>query len=159
MVPLLVLWLAGFQAPAPTPPAAARSSSFEIAAAWVPRWDQYRYQFSNPSSFGTSQLVPHYFVQSYEGDNHWLSVRAQYTVVGQRWVTEAGFAPGIVTHGDDFDTFDQPSGDVVTVGTSGDVSLQSFSVRQRFIAVAGVEDWLNVLRDHYVPADGAAVTV
>jgi len=134
-VPFLVLWLAGLQAPAPAPPAAARSSPFELAAAWVPRWDQYRYQFSNPSSFGTVQLVPHYFVQSYKADNHWLAVRAQYTVAGQRWLTEAGFAPGIVTQGDDFDTFDQPSGDVVTVGTSGDVTLQSFSVRQRFIAV------------------------
>jgi len=128
----LVLWLLGAGG---LPDQPASPPGFALSAAYAPRRDSYRYQFSNPSSFGTAQLVPHHFAQSYKADNHWLAVRAQYTVVGQRWVTEAGFAPEIVTHGDDFDTFDQPGGDVVTVGTSGDVSLQSFSVRQRFIAV------------------------
>lgn len=37
--------------------------------------DRFHYRFENPSSFDTSELVPHEFTQTYWGDNHWFVVR------------------------------------------------------------------------------------
>lgn len=132
MLSLVALWIAALQAPAspPSPP-----PRIEVSVAWEPRWDEYRYRFENDSSFGTPQLVPHFFAQSYDASSQWLVVRARYQVARQRWLTEFAMTPEVVTFGDDFDTFFQPGGDVVTVGTAGDVSLRSLRVAQRFLAL------------------------
>lgn len=132
MIPILAVWMAALSVqagPAPSPP-----PRIEWSAAYEPRWDSYSYRFENDSSFGTAQLVPHFFRQSYDADNQWLVVQARYPVGSQRWRTEFALAPEIVTYGDDFDTFFQPDGDVATVGTAGDVSLRSLRFAQRFLA-------------------------
>lgn len=133
MVPVFVLWLVWAQDPTVAPPPPARR--VEVSPAWELRWDEYRYRFENDSSFGTAQLVPHFFTQSYNADNRWLVVRARYHLARQRWETEFAMTPEVVTFGDDFDTFFQPDGDVVTVGTAGDVSLRSLRLSQRFVAI------------------------
>jgi hypothetical protein len=130
---ILVLWLIGAgglpDQPAPVPP------RIELSAAYEPRWESYWYRFENDSSLETPQLVPHFFRQSYDADNPWLVVQARYPVARQSWRTEFAMTPEVVAYGDDFDTFFQPDGDVVTVGTAGDVSLRSLRFAQRFLAV------------------------
>ena len=78
-------------------------------------------------------LVPHYFRQYYVADNSWLEARAVLGRGNIRSVTRAGLAPEITTLGEDFDTFLQPDGDVVTSGTTGDVRLQSWRLEQRLV--------------------------
>jgi hypothetical protein len=132
MRPLLLLWMIGAgglaDQPVPEPP------RFELSAAYEPRWESYWYRFENDSSFGTAELVPHFFRQSYDADNQWLAVQARYSVASQGWRTEFAITPEVVTYGDDFDTFFQPDGDIVTTGTAGDVSLRSLRLAQRFLA-------------------------
>lgn len=92
--------------------------------------DRFHYRFENPSSFDTPALVPHDFKQEYWGDNQWVVVQARY-LVGERLLeTEFAATPQRTTRGDDFDTSYQPSGDVVVSGTTGNVSLRSWRVRQ-----------------------------
>ncbi len=135
----LLASLCGIGGAPPPPPFALRRDPpprpprVEISAAVETRRDRFHYRFENPSSFDTVELVPHFFRQSYVADNRWLAVRVRYRVGGQRWATEVAVAPERVTFGDDFDTFEQPDGDVVTSGTRGDVSLQSWRLAQRLL--------------------------
>ena len=112
-------------------PAAAAAQAFELAAGYERQRDRFTYRFEHPSSFDTAELVPHFFVQRYVADNHWGRVRAGYSINGIRLQTTVAAAPQITTYGDDIDTFLQPSGDVVTSGTTGNVSLRSWRVEQR----------------------------
>jgi hypothetical protein len=133
MVPFFVIWTAVLQGQTGPPPVAP--PRVELSAAYEPRWESYWYRFENDSSYGTSQLVSHFFRQSYDADNQWLIAQARYRVAGQTWRTEFGVTPEVVTYGDDFDTFFQPDGDIVRAGTAGDVSLRSLRFAQRFLAV------------------------
>ena len=115
----------------PDPPAVELSAGLET------RRDRFAYRFENDSSFDTTGLVPHFFRQSYVADNPWLTVRAAFPVGRQRWTAAVAFTPETVTFGDDFDTFFQPDGDVVTSGTAGDVSLRSWRASLRFVDTGG----------------------
>ena len=126
--PLLFVWVQA----GPAPPVRSRAP-FEVSLGVEVRRDRYHYRFENPSSFDTTALVPHSFRQSYVADNRWLVVRARYRVGRQLWATEVAVTPERVTLGDDFDTFRQPNGDVVTSGTRGDVSLRSWRIAQRLV--------------------------
>lgn len=57
--------------------------------------------------------------------------------------TEAAATPQRSTRGDDYDTFFEPSGNVVIVGTTGGVSMRSWRVQQMIVLgkKAGA-DWL-----------------
>ena len=89
----------------------------------------YRYRFENPSTFDTAQLVPHFFEQKYDTSNDWLVGRVAYGRT-LRATTEGAIARDATRSATDFDTFFDPSGDVITSGTSGDARLRSWRVRQ-----------------------------
>ncbi len=94
------------------------------------RIDQFTYRFENPSSFDQG-LVPHFFRQHYDSDSPWLLLRVAYRPEARRWTTEVAVTPEVVTYGDDYDTFYQSDGDVVTSGTRGNVSLRSWRLDHR----------------------------
>jgi hypothetical protein len=96
------------------------------------RAERFDYHFDNPSNFEPGPLVPHAIDQRYEADSVWLFLHAAYTFLNAPAFTEAGLTPRITTPGSDIDTFYQPSGDVITSGTRGDVRLRSVSIEQRF---------------------------
>jgi hypothetical protein len=116
---------------APLVAAALLAQSLTITAGAEPRIDRYRYRFDNPSSLNTGELVPHFFEQRYEADQVWLRLGARYRINGRPAMTEVGVTPRTHTRGSDIDTFFQPSGDVVTSGTDGPITLRSLSVTQR----------------------------
>lgn len=91
---------------------------------------EYSYRFENDSSFDTPVLVPHFFEQHYETTRWVLSARARYRLLGRPLATTVSFAPEDLAFGSDFDTFFQPTGDVATSGTAGDVRLSSLGVSQ-----------------------------
>jgi len=95
------------------------------------RRDRFGYHFTNPSSFDTSALVPHFFEQRYVADNLWADVRLRY-FAHVRWETFVGVTPGARRRSaDDHDTFFDPDGSVVVSGTTGGVLIRSFEVSQR----------------------------
>ena len=96
------------------------------------RSETFDYHFDNPSNFEPGPLVPHSIDQRYEADNTWLFFSASYMFLNAGAFTEIGLTPRITTPGSDIDTFYQPSGDVITSGTRGNVRLRSFSLQQRF---------------------------
>lgn len=129
MFPLLVLTMVGMRphaAPPPTyPPGAGLAFSIEQ------RHERYWYHFDNASAFDTAELVPHYFEQRYDSGRTWLLLTATYRLGEAAASTELGYSPEVTTFGSDIDTFLQPSGDVVTAGSRGDVFLKSFSIGER----------------------------
>ena len=102
-----------------------------VTFGWEYRNDTHRYRFENPSSFDTPALVRHFFEQEYAADNRWIVARARYGVFGHRLETEAGLAFWGTGLGDDYDTFFQPTGDIVVYGTTAVTSLHAFRVSQR----------------------------
>jgi hypothetical protein len=92
--------------------------------------DRFRYRFENPSSFNTAELVPHEFTQTYWGDNTWFVIRGRFNIGVHPFESEFAATPQRSTRGDDYDTFFQPSGDVVVAGTTGQVSMRSFRIRE-----------------------------
>ena len=105
---------------------AQQAEGTQITVAYERTRDRFHYRFENPSTFDTVELVPHEFTQTYWADNGWLVMRARLG----RFETEAAATPSRSTRGDDFDTFFQPSGDVVVSGTTGGISMRSWRVRQ-----------------------------
>jgi hypothetical protein len=103
----------------------------EIKFGYEARHDRFRFNFHNPSSFNTTALVPHEFVQTYTADNHWGVVKASYLLLRIPWASELGMTPQRTNYGDDYDTFYQPSGDVVISGTTGNVSTRGIRFTQR----------------------------
>jgi len=124
------------------------AQSISVSAAVAPRVEQFRYRFDNPSSFGTAALVPHFFEQRYDAVPVWFSAEARYRLGGSAAATSAAISLRGRTHGSDIDTFFQPSGDVATSGTNGDVMLRSLELRQR-IAVGATRGWLWALTMGY----------
>jgi hypothetical protein len=92
--------------------------------------DRFHYRFENPSSFGTAELVPHEFTQTYWADNRWLVVRARFGPSQHLFEGEFAVTPSRTTRGDDYDTFFQPTGDIAVTGTTGDVAMRSWRARQ-----------------------------
>lgn len=109
--------------------AAAQDNGVSIG--WEARHDRSAYHFDNPSSFDTgNQLVPHFFEQTYDSDSQWLVGLARYRGFGYTWITSGGVAFWGSGQGDDYDTFFQPSGDVVVYGTTAVTELQSLRIAQ-----------------------------
>src|SRR5438128_2972697 len=94
----------------------------EIVVGVEARRDRFTYHFDNASSVDTPFLVPHFFEQRYVADNVWLAATARY-VAGIRWETTAGVTPPRTSTADDYDTFFDPDGSVVRVGTTGGMSI------------------------------------
>lgn len=118
-------------------PAVTSGQTPDITVTYERRHDPFTYRFENASRFDTTDLVPHFFEQHYRGDNNWLRATVRVRAGGVVLDTLGAISTPVVTYGDDFDTFFQPGGDVVVSGTSGDVSLRSWRVRQRVFLPAG----------------------
>jgi hypothetical protein len=101
------------------------------------RVEHVRYHFTDPSTFDTTALVPHFFEQAYDASNTWISIAADYRLAGAAARTEVALTPRVTTSGSDLDTFFDPSGDVIVSGTNGLVSLGSLAVADRF----GITSW------------------
>jgi hypothetical protein len=111
------------------PAIAAAQPPPAISVGYEAAYDRFHYYFENPSTFDTSELVPHNFKQTYWGDNHWLVVSGTYRLLGMVMETSGAVTPSRETRGDDVDAFFLRSGDVATSGTSGRVDLRSFRIR------------------------------
>lgn len=118
-------------------PAAASAQSPALIVAYERRHDPFRYRFENASRFDTEALVPHFFEQRYRADTDWLRATARYRAGAVALDTLLAVSAPTVGYGDDVDTFFQPTGDVVTSGTIGDVTLSSWRLRQRVFLPAG----------------------
>jgi len=121
----------------PPPPATSSEAVAESADAGPqllfgiePRRDRFTYHFTNPSSFDTSALVPHFFEQRYVADNLWAEATLRY-LAHVRWETVVGVTPRRAAIADDYDTFFEPDGSVLVSGTTGAVLIRSFEVGQR----------------------------
>lgn len=128
----LVLVAAGPQAAQAPPP-----DRPGVAVRLERRAERFDYFVDFPSNVEPGPLVPHFFEQRYVSDNTWIFVDVFYRLAGSRAITEFGITPRVTRPGSDIDTFFQPSGDVVTSGTRGDVRLRSFAVRQRIEMLDG----------------------
>ncbi len=126
------------QTPASAAPPASRVT-FDLGVAVT--HDRSTWHFDNASSFDTAALVPHFFEQQYWSDHRWLRMDVGYRAGGMRWHTTVGVTAPIVARADDFDTFVQPSGDVVVSGTTGLASQRAWSVAQRASRGAGAVTW------------------
>lgn len=119
------------QDPAALSPLAATPDTPAITVRVERRAERFDYHIDNPSNFEPGPLVPHFFEQRYDSANTWLLVNAEHKLFGGAASTEVGVTPRITTTGSDVDTFFQPTGDVITSGTRGNVRLRSFSIQQR----------------------------
>lgn len=124
MTSILGVLLAGVLAQTPGP---------GISVTVAPRMESLRYRFENPSSFDTTELVPHFFEQTYDTDNVWVGAHVRYRVMNMAAETNAAFTPQVTAQADDFDTFFQPDGNVVVSGTTGNASLRAWRAGQRFV--------------------------
>jgi hypothetical protein len=104
---------------------------WSFGAAVEPARESLRYRFENPSSFDTVDLVPHFFIQTYDTDHVWLTLLARHPLFGRRSETLVSLTPTDTRQADDFDTFLQPDGDVVVSGTTGNASQRGWSVEER----------------------------
>lgn len=121
---MIALVLAGLLAQAP-------QTGFALTVA--PRMESLRYRFENPSSFDTTELVPHFFEQTYDTDNVWAGLRARYRLFRLDAETTLGFTPQVTGQADDLDTFFQPDGNIVVSGTLGNASLRAWGANQRLV--------------------------
>jgi hypothetical protein len=126
----LVMEAARASAAAPTASPSRPRVTFQASVEG--RVDFVRYRFANPSSIDTAEPVPHAFEQRYDASNTWIALAAEYRLAGAEARTSISFAPRVTTTGSDIDSFFDPSGDVVTSGTTGDVTLGSIAIDQRF---------------------------
>lgn len=108
-----------------------------VSVSYERRHDPYTYRFENPSRLDSADLIPHFFEQHYEGDANALRVAARYRLGPVSLDTAVVLSPSTLTFASDIDTFLQPSGDVVTSGTSGDVTRQTWQIRQRVFLPTG----------------------
>jgi hypothetical protein len=121
---------------------AAQTRNYGFSVRWERSVERFHYRFQNPSAFETSELVPHDYTQSYWANNHWLTLENRYRIRRFLLETEVAGTPERTTRGDDFDRFFQPNGDVVVSGTTGNVSLRSFRIKQYvFVGASGGFDW------------------
>ena len=105
------------------------------------------YHFDAPSSYDTSELVPHFFEQHYVLDNTWLEVAVAHRILVPG-VTRVAATPVRQRLATDYDTFSNPGGDVVVSGTTGDARVHGVRVeheielgRSRGIVWSGGYRW------------------
>jgi hypothetical protein len=101
-----------------------------VAVAVETRTESLRYRFENPSTFDTAELVPHSFEQTYDTDNVWIRATVRHAILTAPAEFSASGTPAATRRADDFDTFHQPSGDIVVAGTTGNATLQSWTVSE-----------------------------
>jgi hypothetical protein len=130
---LPVVWLMASQQvlASPAPPAESPLGRPGISVRVEARAERFTFHVENPSNFEPGPLVPHVFEQVYDSDNTWIIVTGHYRVFGGAASTELGLTPRVTRSGSDVDTFFQPSGEVITSGTRGEVRLRSLSILQR----------------------------
>lgn len=130
--------------PQQAPPDAATSGDRVTVTLRVEqRSEWFDYHIENLSNIEPGPLVPHNYEQEYDADGTWIFVEARYRLGANAAATEIGVAPTVTRFGSDIDTFFQPSGDVITSGTRGDVRLTRFSIQQ----------WFEIARLHRVRFD------
>lgn len=110
---------------------AQASSPWSAAATLEQTRESLRYRFDNPSTFDTSELVPHFFEQTYDTRNTWLGARVTHPLFGRVAVARASVTPQATRRADDFDTFFQPDGNVIVSGTTGNASIRSWRLEER----------------------------
>ena len=108
-----------------------------VSATIEPRVETLRYRFENPSNFNTTELVPHFFEQTYDTDNLWLGARVVYPLLGTPAELTVAFTPQVTAQADDFDTFFNPDGNVIVSGTTGDASIRGWTAGQRVAIGSG----------------------
>lgn len=91
--------------------------------------DRARWHFDNPSSYDTTELVPHFFEQDYTLDNLWLTAEATYRA-GVDWHTSVGATAVRRATATDYDTFFNPDGVVWVSGTTGQAKVHSVRLAQ-----------------------------
>jgi hypothetical protein len=127
-------------APAATAPAAAPATP-SPSAAWTVgvayQRDRFDYRFENPSSFNTAEPVPHFYEQTYDADNLWITGRVQFQLGSHPLETEGGFAPATTGVGSDYDTFSNPDGNVIVYGTTAVTDASAWRAAQ----YVGLGDW------------------
>jgi hypothetical protein len=128
-----VVWLlAALQAPpASRPPGRPADDRPGVSVRLETRAERFTFHVENPSNVEPGPLVPHFFEQVYDADNTWLIATAHYRLFGGGASTELGVTPRVTRAGSDVDTFFQPSGEVITSGTRGDVRLRSLAIHQK----------------------------
>lgn len=139
-------------------PAAAQTRPSAELSAGVGRL-HYAYRFENDSSFDTPSLVRHFFEQRYRRTGPELQARLRYRLRSRTLTTSFMFSPEVSAFGSDFDTFLQPSGDVVVSGTAGEARLAGAGIDQTISLVTRPGRMLGVVfawrrdRADFRPAD------
>jgi hypothetical protein len=106
-------------------------SPWSVSVSTEARVESLKYHFDNPSSFDTSELVPHFFEQTYDTDHVWMIARIDHPLGRFRGSLDGGVTPAATRRADDFDTFFQPDGNVIVYGTTGNASSQSWRLSER----------------------------
>jgi hypothetical protein len=104
---------------------------WSVGATVEPARESLRYRFENPSSFDTAELVPHFFIQTYDTDHTWATLHVTHPLFGRRAETRLSLTPSATRRADDFDTFLQPDGNVIVSGTTGNASLRGWKIEER----------------------------
>jgi hypothetical protein len=136
LLPILILieWPQSVPVPGPVP------DRPEVTIRVERRAERFEYHIENPSTFEPGPPVPHFFEQVYESGSAWFLVDVTYRLLGAGARTEVGITPRFTAPGSDIDTFFQPSGEIITSGTRGDVRLRAFSIRQ-WMALGDWHGW------------------
>ena len=108
-----------------------QAPAVSVTVSVEPRTESIRYRFDNPSNFNTIELVPHSFEQTYDTDHVWLRAAVRYPLFRTTVRVDAGATPAATRRADDFDTFHQPDGNVITSGTTGNATLRAWNVAGR----------------------------
>lgn len=122
---------------APLVAAALVAQSVSVTAGVSTAAERPRFRFENPSTFSTTELVPHFFEQKYFPPT--VSFFGELTY-GELSRTRVSVRPRKQTRGSDIDTFFQPSGDVVTSGTDGPITFGGFAIEQQ-LALTTFRGW------------------
>lgn len=120
--------------------AALLAQSISVSAGVSIAHERTRFRFEHPSTFDTTELVPHFFEQKYFVPALSIFVEASYGERPRRANTRLSFMPRRNTRGSDIDTFFQRSGDVATSGTDGPITFGGFAINQR-LGVTEFRGW------------------
>jgi hypothetical protein len=93
--------------------------------------ESWKFHFVNPSTYGTAELVPHFFEQTYDTANLWFGARLTHPTGGDPGQFSFAMTPQRTRRADDFDTFFLPDGNIVVAGTTGGASLRSWRIAER----------------------------
>lgn len=111
----------------------AQAASWSASATVTQTRESLRYRFENPSSINSTELVPHFFEQTYDTRNLWLGARVTHPLGGRKAEARVAVTPQATRRADDFDTFFQPDGNVIVSGTTGTASIRSWRAEERVV--------------------------